>query len=187
MKRLFTIDFLIIFFYFSCLPFAHAQNCKYKINEIDKFTNKFTKITKSEKVIGTFYTGGEFSVKRVDTSYYFIFDYALSSYSSFEPYSISKGAALIFLLENGEIITLNSEDVIYGTLKTIVGIPPVYSCYLTNVSYPVSRIQIEKFFRSPVKSIRFYRNESNGKEDYIDNEIKRKNQDDIQNLIKCIL
>lgn len=176
-----------ILFCFSVSTILLGQNCKYQINEIDKFTNKYTKVTKSEKVIGTFYTAGEFSVKRIDTSYFFIFDYALSSYSSFEPYSISKGAALIFLLENGEIITLYSEDIIYGNLKTIIGIPPVYSCYLTNVSYPVTRLQLDQFFRSPVKSIRFYRNESNGKEDYIDNEIKRKNQDDIQNLIKCII
>ena len=54
---------------------ATAQNCKYKINEIGKFTNKYTKLTKSEKVIGTFYTSGDFSVKKIDTAYYFIFDY----------------------------------------------------------------------------------------------------------------
>ena len=49
-----------------------AQNCKYKINEIDKFTNKYTKLTKPEKVIGTFYTTGEFSVKK---NRHFIFLY----------------------------------------------------------------------------------------------------------------
>lgn len=63
----------------------NAQNCKYKINEIDKFTNKYTKWTKAEKVIATFYTSGEFSVKKIDTSYFFIFDYILSSYSNFDP------------------------------------------------------------------------------------------------------
>ena len=164
-----------------------AQNCKYKINEIDKFTSKYTKLTKPEKVIGTFYTSGEFSVKKIDTSYFFIFDYVLSSYSNFDPYSIQNTAQLIFLLENGETITLYSADDINGTKKTTVGLPPVYSCYLTNVSYPVTKNQIDLFFKSKVKSIRFYRTESNGKEDFIDNEIKKKNQDDIQNLIKCVM
>jgi hypothetical protein len=164
-----------------------SQKCKYKVNEIDKFTNQYTKITKSEKVIGTFYTSGEFSVKKVDTSFYFIFDYELSSYSNFSPYSINQGAKLIFLLENGEVETLNSADNIIGTKKTIVGIPPVYVCYLTNVSYRISKAQIDKFFKSKVKSIRFFRTESNGKEDSIDNDIKKKNQDDIQELIKCVL
>ena len=45
----------------------------------------------------------------------------------------------------------------------------------------------ELFFKSTVKSIRFFRTESNGKEDYLDNEIKKRNQDDIQNLIKCVI
>ena len=167
--------------------FANAQTCRYKTNEIDKFTNKYTKLTKSEKVIGTFYTSGEFSVKKIDTSFFFIFDYVLSSYSNFDPYSIKKEAELIFLMENGETITLKSADNINGIKKTVVGIPPVYECFLTNASYVVNKNQIDLFFKSKVKSIRFYRTESNGKEDYIDNEIKKRNQDDIQNLLKCIL
>jgi len=165
----------------------NAQNCKYKVNEIDKFTNKFTKQTKPEKVISTFFTAGEFSVRRIDTAYYFIFDYVLSSYKNFDPYSINKGAQLMFLLENGEMITLKSADEIKGTKKTVIGIPPVYECFLTNVSYPVTKNQIDAFFKSKVKNIRFYRTESNGKEDFIDNEVKRKNQDDIIELTKCIL
>lgn len=179
--------FITLLLIFAFLSIVKAQNCKYKTNEIDKFTNKYTKLTKSEKVIGTFYTTGEFSVKKVDTSYFFIFDYVLSSYSNFEPYSIKKSSQLIFLLENGEKITLNSADDINGTKKTVIGLPPVYMCYLTNASYPVTKNQIELFFKSTVKSIRFFRTESNGKEDYIDNEIKKRNQDDIQNLIKCVI
>jgi hypothetical protein len=164
-----------------------AQKCKYKINDLDKFTKQYTKITKSEQVIGTFHTTGNFSVKKVDTSFSFIFDYTLSRYSNFEPYSINKGANLTFLLDNGEIITLNSGDDIKGTMKTVYGLPPVYICYLSNVSYSLTRTQLDQFFKSKVKSIRFYRTESNGKEDFIDNDIKKKNQDDIQDLIKCVL
>jgi hypothetical protein len=179
--------FLLIIILNLFVSNTFAQKCKYKVNDIDKFTNQYTKITKPEKVIGTFYTSGDFSVKKVDTSFSFIFDYAMSSYSNFQPYSINKSASLIFLLENGEIITLNSSDEINGTKKTVHGLPPVYECFLTNVSYPLSRGQIDQFFKSKVKSIRFYRTESNGKEDFIDNDIKKKNQDDIQDLIKCVL
>jgi hypothetical protein len=176
---------LTVFIIFSAA--AAAQNCKYRTNEIDKFTNRYTKLTKAEKVIGTFHTSGEFSVKKIDTSFYFIFDYALSDYSNFEPYSIKKGAELIFLLENGVTVTLYSSDDINGTKKTVLGLPPVYICNLTNVNYTLTRTQVEQFFKSKVKSIRFYRTESNGKEDYIDNDIKRRNQDDIQDLIKCVI
>ena len=182
--KLFSLTLILIF---SQLTFINAQNCKYEINEVDKFTGKYTKLTKPEKVISTFFTTGEFSVKKIDNSYFFIFDYVLSSYSNFDPYSIKKNAQLIFLLENGETVTLKSADDINGTKKTTVGIPPVYSCYLTNVSYPVTKNQIDQFFKSKVQSIRFYRTESNGKEDYLDNDLKKKNQEDIQNLIKCIM
>jgi hypothetical protein len=164
-----------------------AQNCKYKINEIDKFTNKYTKLTYPERVIHTFATNGLFSVKKIDSSYFFIFDYYLGSYSNFEPYSVKKSAQLIFLLESGETITINSADDINGTKKIAIGLPPVYFCYLTNVSYPVTKNKIDMLLKSKVKSIRFYKTESNGKEDYTDNEIKEKNQDDIQNLIKCVI
>lgn len=179
----------IIILFLTLLSFgnSYAQNCKYKVNELDKFTGKYTKITKSEKVIATFYTAGEFSVKKIDTSYFFIFDYVISSYSNFDPYSIQKSAQLIFLMESGDIITLHSDDNINGTKKVVAGLPPVYLCYLTNVSYSLSKSQIDLFFKSKVKSIRFYRTESNGKEDFIDNDIKKDNQDDIQNLIKCVI
>jgi CRISPR/Cas system-associated endoribonuclease Cas2 len=60
-------------------------------------------------------------------------------------------------------------------------------CYLTDVSYPVTKNQINQFLNSSVKSIRFYRTESNGKKDFIDIDIKKDNQRNIQNLIKCIL
>jgi len=146
MKQLTTILIPIL----TSLVTINAQNCRYKTNEIDKFTNKYTKLTKSEKVIGTFFTSGEFSIKKIDTSYYFIFDYLLSSYSDFEPYSIQKSAQLIFLLESGETVTLNSADDILGRKKTVFGLPPVYECFLTNVNYPVSKEQINLFFRSKV-------------------------------------
>lgn len=181
MKRIHTI----LFFTFLVTG-LNAQNCKFKINETDKFTGKYTKLTKSEKVISTFFTTGKFSVKKIDDSYFFLFDYVLSSYSNFEPYSIKKGAVLMFLLENGETVTLASADDINGIKKVVVGIPPVYECFLTNVSYPVNKSQIDSFFKSKIKSIRFYRTESNGKEDYIDNDISKKNQDNIQALIKCV-
>lgn len=183
MKSLYVALFIIIL----SLTNLSAQNCKYKINEIDKFTGQYTKLTKSEKVISTFYTVGDFSVQKVDTSFYFIFDYVLSSYSNFDPFNISQNQKLIFLLENGEVINLFSADNIVGTKKTVIGVPPVYECFLTSVSYPIFKSDLDKLFKSRVKSIRFYRNEANGKEVYIDNDIKKKNQDDIQELIKCVL
>ena len=177
-----VVSFLLAFSFF-----VTGQNCKYKNNGIDKFTNQYVKLTKSEKVFGTFTTSGSFSAKKVDTSYFFIFDYSICSYSDFDPYSIQQGASLSFLLENGSIITLYTGDNIKGAKSILATKPPMYICELPNVSYPISKNEVDLFLRSKVKTIRFYRSESNGKEDYIDNELKKKNQDDIQNLIRCIL
>ena len=52
---------------------------------------------KPEKVIGTFYTAGEFSVKKTDTAYFFIFDYVLSSYSKFGSVASNVMKNFIFL------------------------------------------------------------------------------------------
>lgn len=169
------------------VTFCFSQNCSYKVNELDKFTKKYTKITEAEKVIGTFYTVGMFSVKKVDNEYFFLFDYTLSSYASFDPYSINTGAQLIFLLEDGSVITLKAMDNIKGVNHTYVSLPVVYTCELTNIAYPIKKVDIDKFFTSGIKSIRFYRTESNGKEDYVDNDIRSRLQGRIQDLIKCVL
>ena len=166
---------------------TYAQKCKYKQNDFDKFTGKYIKVTKPEKVIGTFYTEGDFSVQKVDTSFTLIFDFKIQSYKSFKIEGIKKGAAINFLLENGEVVTANSDNDITGVYKTFIGIPPVYECRLNSTKYSVSKDKIDKLLKSKVKAIRFYRTGENGAEDYIDNDIAKKNQDDIQDLIKCVL
>ena len=59
---------------------------------------------KPEKVIGTFYTAGEFSVKKTDTAYFFIFDYVLSSYSKF-------GSVASNVMKNFIFLYLQQKDV----------------------------------------------------------------------------
>jgi hypothetical protein len=164
-----------------------SQNCKFKINEIDKFTKKVVKLTKSEKVIGSFFTSGEFSVKKSDTNYNLILDYSLSAYSNMGNYSIKKGAKLIFLLENGETIEFKCLDNIDGINNIIYGVPTVYNCQLLNVNYTVNSAQLVALSQIRIVSIRFYRTGGNGAEDFVDNEVKRRNQDDIMNLSRCIL
>lgn len=166
---------------------AFGQDCNYQKNEIDKFNGKHVKVTKPLKVIGTFYTEGLFSIKKEDSSYSFIFEYTISKYSSFLPFSINRGSQLLFLLESGKQIILESDDNITGINNVIPGTLPVYTCRLTNVSYNLTKTQLEQFLTEKIKIIRFYRVEPSGKEDYVDNEIKRKDQGDISSLVKCIL
>ena len=166
---------------------SFAQNCKYSKNEIDPFTKKLTKETKPSKIMGSFYTAGTLRFSKVDTTITLIFDYAISSYSDFEPYTISEGAKLIFLMENDEMITLNSINNISGERSVIFGLVPVYSCYLKKVKYQVNQKVLDQFLSSNLKTIRFYRNEANGNEDYIDAEVKNKHKNVLPNLVKCIM
>lgn len=175
---------LLVSFLFS---HANAQNCSYKTNEVDKFTKKFTKITKPKKIIGTYYTEGKISIKRVDTSFFILFDYFHSSNRPFNAWNIAKSSQLIFLLENDEVITLISESNITGTSKVMHGFFPLYISRLDNVSYKLTKSEMQHFLTSKIKSIRFYVIESNGTETYVDCEIKNSNRDDIQSLVKCVL
>lgn len=166
---------------------ANAQNCKYKVNEVDKFTGKYTKQTKFETVVSSFYTVGEFGIRKVDTSTVFVFNYVVSAYKQFDALLIAEGAQLLFLLENGETVTLKCQHQINGEKKTTIGLPPVYSCNLNNAMYPVTKSQLDLFLKHKVKSIRFYRTSGNGQEEFVDNDIKNKNKDDIQDLVKCMM
>ncbi|MBU6204418.1 MAG: hypothetical protein KJS45_03455, partial [Bacteroidetes bacterium] len=122
---------LLIFLYMlTAYGNAYSQNCKYKVNEKDKFTGIYTKVTVSSKIISSHTTIGEIvmksaeiSIKKIDTSYFFTFDYTLSSYSNFKPYSIQTSTQLVFLLETDEIVTLHSADDIMG-VKKVDALPP---------------------------------------------------------------
>ena len=133
---IFTGLMLVIYCLLSVNSFS--QNCKYLKNEVDPFTNKLTKETKPSRILGSFYTAGTFRFIKIDTTITLIFDYTLSSYSDFEPYKVKEGGKLIFLMENGEMITLKSINNINGERKVTIGLPPVYSCYLKK-NYPYQK------------------------------------------------
>lgn len=178
---------MIVLTAFKPMVSKPPPTCKYAINEIDKFTGKLTRITKTEKIFSTFFSVGEFKAIRIDTSFSFGFYYGISSYSNFDPYSIKPGNKIVLLMENEKTITLTTLDEIKGVKKTTIGLPPVYSCYLNNVSYSITKVEIDQLLQNKVKSIRFYCHLGDGKEYYIDNDIKERNRDDIQQLIKCVL
>lgn len=159
---------------------ASGQDCEFKVNEAN------TKETTSQKVFNTNFFSGEFGVKKVNTSYFLVFNYIISSHYTFEPYCINSGANIIFSLENGEKITLTTMDNVNGVAKTVPG-QSIILCCIENVSYPVSSQQIDSLLKSNVVSVRVYRSETDGKKSFEDFEIKSKNQDDVQQLLSCVL
>jgi len=178
---------IILLFALSLKLSASAQDCRFKQNGLDKFTGQITKQTKPEKVISGFTTEGNFSILKVDTNYSIIFDYGLATTDINEHFDIGQGSKIIFLLESGERVSLLSNVAIRGITAAVPGVPGMYTCNITNATYSISKNGVEILAKSKVKSIRYYRFANNGKEEAIDSDIKRRNQEDIMKLCNCVL
>jgi hypothetical protein len=68
-KFIFMKQVLSIFLYIlTAYGNAYSQNCKYKVNEKDKFTGIYTKVTVSSKIISSHTTIGEIVMKSAEIS-----------------------------------------------------------------------------------------------------------------------
>lgn len=175
---------------------AFLQNCKYEKNEIDKFTKKMVVITKSEKVFYTLNTSGFFTVKQDGENYYIEFDYLVqTSFSgtsnSEKNISIKQNDQLMFLLENDEIVTLVSSNTVQTQMKPNMA-SQLVNWELNDVVYPITLEQLKTLQSAKTKTLRIYRTigydaQNIGQQDYMDVDIKKASQDDIQKLIQCVL
>jgi len=175
---------------------AFSQNCKYEKNEIDKFTKKKVVITKSEKVFYTLNTSGFYTVKQDGENYYIEFDYlvqtSFSGTSNAEKnISIKQNDQLMFLLENDEIVTLVSANTVQTQMKPNMT-SQLVNWELNDVSYPISLEQLKTLQSAKTKTLRIYRTigydaQNIGQQDYMDVDIKKASQDDIQKLINCLI
>jgi hypothetical protein len=167
---------------------ASAQKCKYEVNELDKFTNKMTKETKKEMIVNAWDATMYFQARREGDAVYLIFEFWHCEYKKVEMPKIQKGQKILFLLADGSKIELECADDITGQPKNyVVAIPPTYCSILYNASYPANAEQVDKLLKNTISTIRFYKTEGNGKEDYKDYEIKKKNNEDLIELLKCVL
>ncbi len=175
---------------------SYAQNCKYEKNEIDKFTKKKVVVTKSEKVFAALNTSGFYTVKQDGENYYIEFDYLVQT--SFSGTSnaeknivIKQNDQLMFLLENDEVVTLKASKTIQTQMKPNMTTQLV-NWELNDVSYPVTKEQLSTLQSAKTKTLRIYRTigfdgQNFGQQDFMDVDIKKGNQDDIQRLIQCVL
>jgi hypothetical protein len=175
---------------------SYAQNCKYEKNEIDKFTKKKVVITKSEKVFYTLNTSGFYTVKQDGENYYIEFDYlvqtSFSGTSNAEKnISIKQNDQLMFLLENDEVVTLVSSNTVQTQMKPNMA-SQLVNWELNDVSYPITLEQLKSLQSAKTKTLRIYRTigydaQNIGQQDYMDVEIKKASQDDIQKLSNCVI
>lgn len=175
---------------------ASAQNCKYEKNEIDKFTKKKVIVTKSEKIFATLNTSGFYTVKQDGDSYNIEFDYLVqTSFSGTsnadKNITIKQGDQLMFLLDNDEVVTLSSSKTVQTEMKPNMA-TQLINWELNDVSYQVTKEQLSTLQSAKTTTLRIYRTigfdgQNLGQQDFMDVDIKKGNQDAIQNLILCVL
>ena len=183
---------LLTLFSFS----VFAQNCKYEKNEIDKFTKKKVVVTKSEKVFTSLNTSGFYTVKQEDENFFIEFDYlvqtSFSGTSKAETnITIKEKDQLMFLLENDEVITLVSSSTVQTQMKPNMA-SQLVNWELNDVVYPITLEQLKTLQSAKTKTLRIYRTigydaQNFGQQDYMDVDIKKASQDDIQKLINCLI
>ena len=180
------IIFIALFALIANISFS--QDCKYLVNGTDKFTGKTSKLTKPLKVVETLSAIVNFSVQREDTANGFLFhiDKTVVKSNGKNQININKGFQLMFVLEDGSVISLKSDENIISEISS-TDQSDVFHVNLKNVHYPISKNQLDKFLISKVKNIRFYFISETGKEFYEDFEVKAKRQENIQELIKCTI
>jgi len=173
-----------------------AQNCKYEKNEIDKFTKKKVVITKREKLFSTFNTAGFCTIKQEGYQYFIEFDYSVQTSFSGES-KVDKNIAIkekdqfMFLLANDEVVTLNSSKTVKTEMKPNLTLGLVF-WELNDAIYPITKEQLLILKNAKTKTLRNYRSISSdgqnfGQQDFMDVEIKKGNQDDIQKMINYVL
>jgi hypothetical protein len=143
-----------------------AQDCNYEKNEMDKATNKLTKITKKKTVCDNpFVSAGKMGTQKVGDSCSVNWKYDGGFGGA--AFIVNRNAELIFTLVDGTIVKL-----LRGPEKD---------------NYPITKEQMDAMMKSKTSLIQYYYTEVKSgdydKQSYI---IAEKNGDKIMELIKCI-
>jgi len=149
---------------------------KLEENKVDDFTNKSIKKTSWEVLYTTFTANAYFSISSIDRIKYFDFRYQNGSV-----FSIDNGQELMFKLDNGDILKV--QNLKYTLTCTGCGAKGLTGSGTQGieVSYPFTDEQKEILKAHKVLKIRFYTNDG-----YVENDIKDKVADKIQQAIKLI-
>lgn len=161
-KKIFKMKNIILIGLLLASTFVFSQNCKYKVNGIDQFTGKMTKLTKKKQIIKNFNSEGYVALQKTDTLFSLILSYR-TSFS--KKVTVNEGAELSFLIQGGEIITLKK----------------------TSGNYTVSKNQLKTLMTTKTDTIRYYYTDQGGDYKYQDIEIKKSNAETFMDLIKCVL
>ena len=153
---------IIVIFIICINAFTFAQ-CKFEVNELDKFTKSINIVTKMEILHKDFNSAISFNFCKSDSSLFIKVGLNLTG----KVYSIDKGDKLMIICSDS-IITLNSSE-----YKLVSG--------FTYINYFISQKQFEIIQTMNITDIRIYLIDS-----FIDKKIELKRAEKILELSKCI-
>ena len=175
---------------------SFGQNCNYEKNEIDKFTKKKVVETKREKLFGTLNSSGFYTVKQEGDNFYLEFDYLVqSSFSGASRVAtniaVKEKDQLMFLLENDEVVTLESSSTVQSQMKPNLS-SGLVNWELNDVKYPITLEQLKTLQSAKTTTLRIYRTigfdaQNIGQQESMDVDIKKASQDDMQQMIQCVI
>lgn len=104
---------------------------------------------------------------------------------------IKQNDQLMFLLENDEVVTLVSSNTVQTEMKPNMA-SQLINWELNDVTYPITLEKLKTLQSAKTKTLRIYRTigydaQNVGQQNYMDVDIRKASQDDIQKLINCVL
>lgn len=172
---------LILFIgWIASLSLNAQKNCKFAINEIDKMSGKAVKQTKLEYIVKKFNVKVGMCMQHYGEEYYFIlaFNYG-SATGQVGQIDIKKDQELTLLLDNNEKMVLKCYEDRNGIVSN-------HSCAINFVAYQITTDQIKKLIEHPITNFRYDR-WMNGAGSFDTFELEKKDQEEIQEVQKCIL
>ena len=157
-NRIFTIIIFII-----CINFFTISQCKFEINELDKFTKITNVVTKMEILHKDFNSAISFNFCKSDSLLFIKVGVNLTG----KVYSINEGDKLMIMCSDSIVTLIASE------YKLVSG--------FTYVNYFITQEQLQIINKINITDIRLYLIDS-----YIDKKIELKRAEKILELSKCI-
>lgn len=151
---------------------VNAQECKYEIDEVDKFTKEVTKVTKRGVLWAHLVTGNNMSaqLKLADGKKSLIL-----RYMDPDAFKVAKGDKLIFLCSDDSTIILEADaDVEARHVEK-------EKRWVANVNYDLSEENAAALSKSTITDLRMMHSEG-----HFEKAVKEERQKNLQMLSKCI-
>lgn len=173
-----TKIYYILTFLVLAVQTSSAQDCEFKKNEVDEFTNEIIKITEASVIDIPLMGGASSKLNFIRKNENFSIWFYYSNSTLAESISVMENDTMMIKLEDNEIIKLPptgsfemKTQVINGIV--IKSITPTYS---------INKSQLETLSQSKIEKVRFYFNQKK-----IDHDIKAKNARKIMSAAACII